>query len=272
MPINGVQASAGKKPATPTIGTATDGGTGTTVSVAFTPSSYIGKGTITYTATSNPGSITGTGSGSPITVSSLTAGTAYTFTVKGDTNYGVASDTSSASNSVTPAVPTSFDSIATATGNGTATSVTFSSIPSTYKSLQIRYAIITATNNAEDLYLRINGDTASNYAWHKLRGNGTTASATASAPDNTLSLHAGLNGLGQTYLFTGVVDIIDYASTSKFKTVRTLTGIDKNGSGDIALTSGLWRSTSAITSLNFYVQGASSFFSTGTTFALYGVK
>ena len=63
MPIQGIQASAGMKPTTPTIGTATDGGTGTTVSVAFTPSTYIGKGTITYTATSSPGSLTATGSG-----------------------------------------------------------------------------------------------------------------------------------------------------------------------------------------------------------------
>ena len=63
MRVVGNAPSGGKKPTTPTIGTATDGGTGTTVSVAFTPSTYIGKGTITYTATSSPGSLTATGSG-----------------------------------------------------------------------------------------------------------------------------------------------------------------------------------------------------------------
>ena len=56
MRVVGVPPSGGMKPTTPTIGTASDGGTGTTVSVAFTPSTYIGKSTITYTATSSPGS------------------------------------------------------------------------------------------------------------------------------------------------------------------------------------------------------------------------
>jgi len=107
MPILGANSSGGSRPSAPVIGSATDGGTGTTASVAFTPSTYIGKGTITYTATSSPGNLTGTGS-SPITVSGLTAGTAYTFTVRGTTNYGVASIASSASNSVTPVEPIAF--------------------------------------------------------------------------------------------------------------------------------------------------------------------
>jgi hypothetical protein len=93
----------GMQPSAPTIGTATGGNT--TASVAFTASSYIGKGTITYTATSSPGGLTGTSATSPITVSGLTNGTAYTFTVVGNTNYGVASNASAASNSVTPANP-----------------------------------------------------------------------------------------------------------------------------------------------------------------------
>ena len=103
MPILGSNSSGGSRPSAPVIGSATDGGTGTTASVAFTPSTYIGKGTITYTATSNPGGLTATGS-SPITVTGLTTGTAYTFTVQGTTNYGITSEVSSASNSVTPAI------------------------------------------------------------------------------------------------------------------------------------------------------------------------
>jgi len=102
MRIVGNPPSGGKKPTTPTIGTATAGNASATV--AYTPSTYIGKGTITYTATSTPGSFTGTGA-SPITVSGLTNGTAYTFKVSGTTNYGVASDASAASNSITPTVP-----------------------------------------------------------------------------------------------------------------------------------------------------------------------
>jgi len=88
-------------PSVPTIGTATDGGTGTTVNVAFTAGGIAGS---SYTALSTPGSITATGTSSPITVSGLTAGTAYTFQVRATNNVGN-SAYSAASNSVTPAVP-----------------------------------------------------------------------------------------------------------------------------------------------------------------------
>ena len=88
-------------PSAPTIGTATAGDA--SVSVAFTPGATGGL-TPTYTATSNPGSITGTGSGSPVTVSGLTNGTAYTFTVTA-TNGAGTSAASAASNSATPIVP-----------------------------------------------------------------------------------------------------------------------------------------------------------------------
>ncbi len=103
MPIPGNTSSAGKKPTTPVIGTATAGSG--SASVAFTASTYTGKETITYTASSNPGSITGTGSTSPVTVSGLSSGTPYTFNVFGTTNYGVVSDNSAFSNSVTPTTP-----------------------------------------------------------------------------------------------------------------------------------------------------------------------
>jgi hypothetical protein len=89
-------------PAAPTIGTAVAGNA--SASVAFTaPTSDGGESITGYTATSNPGSITGTGSSSPITVSGLTNGTNYTFTVHA-TNANGDSSESSASNSVTPAV------------------------------------------------------------------------------------------------------------------------------------------------------------------------
>ena len=94
-------ASAGRKPDAPIIGTATAGANQATVT--FTAPSYTGKpnSSLTYTAVSSPGSITGTNSVSPITVTGLTNGTAYTFTVKLN-NTVIDSDFSAASNSVTP--------------------------------------------------------------------------------------------------------------------------------------------------------------------------
>jgi len=79
MPIIGNNSSGGKKPGTPTSVSASAGNASATVS--FTEPAYEGKtGTATYVATSNPGSYTGTNTVSPITVSSLSNGTAYTFT------------------------------------------------------------------------------------------------------------------------------------------------------------------------------------------------
>ena len=72
--------------------------------VSFTLPAYDGKGNATYVVTASPGGATGSGASSPITVSGLSNGTAYTFTVTTVTGYGV-SKTSSASNSVTPVAP-----------------------------------------------------------------------------------------------------------------------------------------------------------------------
>lgn len=92
------------RPGAPTIGTATVA-SDTSVSVAFTAPACAGvPATITgYTATSTPGCITGTGASSPITVSGLTTGTAYTFKVKAQNAIGFGA-CSAASNSVTPAI------------------------------------------------------------------------------------------------------------------------------------------------------------------------
>ena len=88
-------------PEAPTIGTATAGIDGV-ATVAFTAPSELYGGTVSqYTATSSPSSITGTGSSSPITVSGLTNGTSYTFTVSATTGAGTGPESAS-SNSVSP--------------------------------------------------------------------------------------------------------------------------------------------------------------------------
>lgn len=90
---------------TVTIGTPTDGNTGTTVNVAFTPGNVTTGGLVsTYQAVSNPGSITSTSPTSPILVSGLTPGTSYTFQVAARNNSGISTaGYSNSSNSVTPA-------------------------------------------------------------------------------------------------------------------------------------------------------------------------
>lgn len=163
--------------------------------------------------------------------------------------------------------PASFESIATITPSGVST-ITFSSIPATYKSLQIR---ISALSNGGSLLVRANGDTGSNYDRHALYAQPPLAVSTYSAA-NTNLIYVQPNGGGITTPDVAVVDVIDYASTSKYKTFRMIAGTDANASydGSIWLLSGLWRSTSAITSLTF--ESSSNPFLTGSTFALYGVN
>ena len=104
MPVLGTSSGATKGPATaPTIGTAT--ASNGTASVTFTAPSFSKLPITQYTVTASPGGATGTGASSPITVSGLTNGTSYTFTVRA-THANGNSPASSASNSVTPAIPT----------------------------------------------------------------------------------------------------------------------------------------------------------------------
>ena len=258
-------------PQAPTIGTATDGGTGTTVSVAFVGNATGGKAISSYTVTSSPGGLTASGASSPLTVSGLTTGTAYTFTATASNANGV-SGASNPSNSVTPASPTSYESIATATGTGSSNVITFSSIPSTYKSLQIRiFSNSTAGTGAASL--RLNGDTAANYSHHQMQGNGSTTSAGANASDTSIFGAVYGNAGPDLYYSPSIIDIIDYASTSKYKTVRSFYGQGTNNTDGqiINVNSGSWRSTAAVNSFSIqYAAGRN--FTTSTQIALYGIK
>ena len=98
---NSVTPFAPGNPDAPTIGVATTVDS-QTVTVSFSaPTNNRGSAITSYTATSNPGGITGTSSTSPITVTGLTVNTAYTFTVTATNGVGT-SDSSTATSAVTP--------------------------------------------------------------------------------------------------------------------------------------------------------------------------
>jgi hypothetical protein len=174
----------------------------------------------------------------------------------------------------------SFESIATVVvGASSVSSITFSSIPSTYKHLQVRYMVKGArTNNPlEELNLRFNGDTGNNYAQHAIAGDGSAPFAAPGASGNNIELGSGFIGDSQTdsQFGVGIVDILDYGSTTKTKTIRMIGGVDFNGApltygGRVGLGSGLWNNTSATTSLTFYGDNADII--QYSHFALYGIK
>jgi len=169
----------------------------------------------------------------------------------------------------------SYESIATATGSG-ANSVTFSSL-GTYKHLQIRGNIrCTGASGTSLLWWRFNSDsTISNYAMHGLGGDGSTAFGYQITNSYGMGLVGSTAHSGSlANAFTGViVDILDFGNTNKTKTVRSIRGEDYNGSGEIRLASGVWLSTSAITSITIgFLDNGGSQFATNSSIALYGIK
>lgn len=170
-----------------------------------------------------------------------------------------------------PFTPTgSYDALATYTvPSGGVSSITFAGLPTggQYTHLQLR--INCSTSTGSDIWMRLNNDTTnSNYASHILWGNGS--SPYASAFGTAYGAYLGYSG-STTSFVGGVVDILDYASTNKNKTVRTLSGSDANGSGQIYLASGLWiNSSTAINSL--FISPASGNFNQYSQFSIYGVK
>lgn len=168
-----------------------------------------------------------------------------------------------------------FEAIATVTATGSESTLSFTSIPQGYSSLHIRgiARCSAAVSGIGDIMYYINSDTVSNYPQHYLFGSGSgTPTAVGQAAigngyiRNAFCYDSNTAGVFGTFVF----DMHDYASTSRNKTVRYMSGVELNGDGRITLGSTLWLSTSAVNGLSFTTGGAA--FVAGTTFALYGIK
>jgi hypothetical protein len=186
-------------------------------------------------------------------------------TIFGSLSSGVAASTSS------------YESISTVTvGSGGSASIDFTSIPATYTHLQLR-GIFRGSPAATygGLRLRLGSsntiDTATNYSTHNVYGDGSSAAIGAASNSNVIftgsipqaSISASIFGVA-------VIDILDYANTNKYKTTRTLSGVDANGSGYSELMSGNWRSTNAVNTLSIFATSGN--FVQYSQFALYGIK
>lgn len=156
-----------------------------------------------------------------------------------------------------------YEPIATTTLSSAASSITFSSIPSTYTDLRM-IMVGTATNGSSILF-NYNSDTGNNYSRILLQGNGTAASS--SSQSNTDGNYAGT--WYSSYPCFTTIDLMSYAG-STYKTNLITTNADINGSGNIRYIVGLWRSTSTINSITFSIYLDT--FNAGTTATLYGIK
>ena len=159
--------------------------------------------------------------------------------------------------------------IATTTLGSAASSITFSSIPATYTDLRLVF-VGTATA-ADNLFIRYNGDTGANYSRTFIYGNGTSTASNRNT-SVTYIIPAQLNGLSTTIPRFYQMDIFNYAG-STYKTSLSMGAEDSNGgSGDVASSVELWRSTSAINSILLFPANAGTTFKIGTTATLYGIK
>ena len=199
------------------------------------------------------------------------AGLSYsTQTVNDDKVTTFTGGSGSISLSPAPVTTGDYESIATVlVGSGGASTLTFSNIPQTYKHLQLRTL---ARNSGDFISIRatFNSDSSSVYTLHELYGSGTAAASAAQTniayyPCSLVGPNAATGVFG-----SGITDILDYQSTDKFKTMRTLTGYDGNGSGYVELTSGVWRNTSAITSITIVPNNGTLV--QHSHFALYGIR
>ena len=160
-------------------------------------------------------------------------------------------------------------------GSGGSSSISFTSIPSTYKHLQIRGVLRdTRADFINTVGLRFNSDSGSNYPSHTLYGDGSSAGAYSSGLQTYADISVSAGATTSSNIFGAmVIDILDYGNTNKNKTIRALTGMDANGSGDLRFSSGLWLSTSAVTSISLFPRfGSSPIFSNFSSLALYGIK
>jgi hypothetical protein len=169
----------------------------------------------------------------------------------------------------------SFESIATTTLSTGTASVTFSSIPATFTHLQLRVIARTdRSNNFDAFIIKANNDgTIANYTYHYVYGDGSSAGA-----GNENNTYAGAvvyrlpaASAAASIFGSTVTDILDYKNTNKYKTLRSIGGVDLNGSGEIYFGSNLWLSTTAISSLVIVPRTGTNFVQY-TQFALYGIK
>lgn len=163
-----------------------------------------------------------------------------------------------------------YEPVATTTLSSAQATITFSSISGSYTDLILVCCARSASANTSDSYLlTFNGDTANNYSRTRILGNGSTASSAqrTSAPNIDLEGLSGNNAASDIFM-NAIIHLHSYASTSNNKTVL-LRGNDANSY--VTAAAGLYRSTSAITSITLNTSSAANFM-TGSTFTIYGIK
>jgi hypothetical protein len=153
-------------------------------------------------------------------------------------------------------------------GAGGSSAINFNDIPQNYKHLHLRMTSYNSSTNIT-LQTRFNGDGGALYTRHFISGDGVSATVYGQA-DMSIASSLAYSSSTANIFWASIIDVLDYSTTNKFKTARSLTGGDYNGSGGILLSSTLYRSTDAINTISFYPAGGA--ISQYSRFSLYGIK
>ena len=158
-----------------------------------------------------------------------------------------------------------YEPISTNTLSSATSTITFSSIPATYTDL-VFVLTFTTTTASQDTNLQFNGDTATNYSRTVLSGSG--AAVSSARQSSVAQIQIGNNNFSSTTIPQMIsINVFSYAGSTN-KTASCVISADTNGSGAVERSVGLWRSTSAITSMSLISTGS---FATGTSATLYGI-
>jgi hypothetical protein len=158
-----------------------------------------------------------------------------------------------------------YEPIQTYTLGSAAASIDFTTIASSWTDLRLVLVVRGASGSA--IKLQFNGDTGTNYSRTRIYGNGTSAASTASTNQASILWGNGITTAG-VWAFHSA-DIFSYAN-STYKTALLTMSEDENGSGLTESEVGMWRSTSAITTIK--IAATTGTFDAGTTATLYGIK
>jgi hypothetical protein len=164
-----------------------------------------------------------------------------------------------------------YELIETVLATGSQTSITFSSIPQTYKHLQLR--IVAKNNNGSNSQgqVRYNNDSSFIYTSHQMvQISGGVQSQMIG--QNSFYGQVGVysNNSDSTNFAPSIMDILDYRNTGKNRTAKILNGL-VGSLNRVFMTSHLYRSTSAVTSITFLMDNGATL-STDSRFSLYGIK
>lgn len=169
-----------------------------------------------------------------------------------------------------------YESIASVSGTGSSSTLEITSIPSTYTHLRV---IVTArtdqASNRVDGYMRFNSDSSSNYSYRWIYNSGDAnlpVNSSQSADKIGLSYMPGSSATSNNYALY-IIDIPDYANTSKFRTIGCITGFANRATSNeqnVANVAGVWRGGSAISTVTFFASAGS--LTSNSKMSIYGLK